>query len=47
MSLYFISIVYGLGILAYKRITMMKELEDEGREKEKMMALAKMKTKNI
>ncbi len=47
ISLIFISIVYGLGILAYKRITKVKELEKEVREKEQIIDLANKKTKNI
>ena len=46
-SLILLSGVYWLGILVYKRLIRMKDLEDQVKEKEKINELSKINTKNI
>ena len=46
-SLILLSGVYWLGILVYKRLTRMKDFEDQVKEKEKINVMSKINTKNI
>lgn len=47
VSIFILSIVYWIGICAYKRLTTMKDLEEQVKEKEKINELSKINTKNI
>ena len=47
VCLILLSVVYWIGILAYKRLTKMKELEDEAREKDRIIENSYLKTKNL
>ena len=47
ICLIILSLVYWLGILAYKRLTKMKGLEDEMRENTKILTNSNLNTKSI
>ena len=47
VCLILLSVVYWVGILAYKRLTKMKEFEDEAREKDRILDNSNINTKKI